>query len=112
MLRRCQYLVPASLVGRQVRGLLGASELVVLNGRRQVAGHQRFNRRGSNLITRVPGAELMVLHRGAPQRHPQIHRRSPWRGLDEVEVATQEMGSTGAIIKPTTPRLHDLTLAE
>lgn len=63
--RRCQYSVPASLVGRRVRVLLGASELVIFDGRRQVACHQRSNRRGSmtlvldhylEVLARKPGA--------------------------------------------------------
>jgi transposase len=63
--RRCQYSVPASLVGRRVRVLLGASELVIFDGRRQVAHHQRSNRRGSmtlvldhylEVLARKPGA--------------------------------------------------------
>jgi hypothetical protein len=59
--RRCQYSVPASLVGRRVRVLLGASELVVFDGRRQVACHQRSNRRGS--MTLVLDHYLEVLWR-------------------------------------------------
>ena len=59
--RRCQYSVPASLVGRRVRVLLGASELVVFDGRRQVAWHQRSNRRGS--MTLVLDHYLEVLWR-------------------------------------------------
>jgi transposase len=59
--RRCQYSVPASLVGRRVRVLLGASELVIFDGRRQVAHHQRSNRRGS--MTLVLDHYLEVLWR-------------------------------------------------
>ncbi len=59
--RRCQYSVPASLVGRRVRVLLGASELVIFEGRRQVAHHQRSNRRGS--MTLVLDHYLEVLWR-------------------------------------------------
>lgn len=59
--RRCQYSVPASLVGRRIRVLLGASELVAFDGRRQVAWHQRSNRRGS--MTLVLDHYLEVLWR-------------------------------------------------
>ncbi len=59
--RRCQYSVPASLVGRRVRVLLGASELVIFEGRRHVAHHQRSNRRGS--MTLVLDHYLEVLWR-------------------------------------------------
>ena len=48
--RCCRYSVPASLVGRRVRVLLGASELVVLDGRRQVARHDRSTRKGSTTL--------------------------------------------------------------
>jgi transposase len=63
--RSIRYSVPASLVGRQVRVLLGASELTVFAGRRQVAHHQRSNRKGSmvlvldhylEVLRRKPGA--------------------------------------------------------
>lgn len=63
--RCCRYSVPASLVGRRVRVLLGASELVVLDGRRRVARHERSTRKGSTtlvldhyleVLRRKPGA--------------------------------------------------------
>jgi hypothetical protein len=44
------YSVPASLVGRQVRVLLGASQLQVFDGHRQVAVHQRSNRKASTTL--------------------------------------------------------------
>jgi hypothetical protein len=63
--RCCRYSVPASLVGRRVRVLLGASRLEVFDGRRPVAVHQRSNRKGSmtlvldhylEVLARKPGA--------------------------------------------------------
>ncbi|MDF3051731.1 MAG: family transposase [Pseudonocardia sp.] len=48
--RCCRYSVPASLVGRRVRVLLGASALQVFDGRRLVAVHQRSNRKGSTIL--------------------------------------------------------------
>jgi hypothetical protein len=48
--RCCRYSVPASLVGRRLRVLLGASELVVLDGRRPVARHERSTRKGSTTL--------------------------------------------------------------
>ncbi|MGH3966416.1 MAG: IS21 family transposase [Pseudonocardiaceae bacterium] len=63
--RCCHYSVPASLVGRRVRVLLRASYLVVLEGRREVARHERSTRKGSTtlvldhyleVLRRKPGA--------------------------------------------------------
>jgi transposase len=59
--RCCRYSVPASLVGRRVRVLLGASQLSVFDGGRQVAWHQRSNRKGS--MTLVLDHYLEVLRR-------------------------------------------------
>jgi len=59
---RCsRYSVPASLAGRRVRVLLGASQLTVFDGSRQVAHHQRSNRKGS--MTLVLDHYLEVLRR-------------------------------------------------
>ncbi|MGH3548163.1 MAG: IS21 family transposase [Pseudonocardiaceae bacterium] len=63
--RCCHYSVPASLVGRRVRVLLRASDLVVLDDRREVARHERSSRKGSTtlvldhyleVLRRKPGA--------------------------------------------------------
>lgn len=59
--RCCRYSVPASLVGRRVRVLLGASALEVFDGRVLVAVHQRSNRKGS--MTLVLDHYLEVLRR-------------------------------------------------
>jgi len=59
--RCCRYSVPASLVGRQVRVLLSASDLVIFDGRHQVAHHERSNRKGS--MTLVLDHYLEVLRR-------------------------------------------------
>jgi hypothetical protein len=59
--RCCRYSVPASLVGRKVRVLLGASQLRVFDGRCEVAVHQRSNRKGS--MTLVLDHYLEVLRR-------------------------------------------------
>ncbi|WP_345516438.1 IS21 family transposase, partial [Phytohabitans houttuyneae] len=62
---RCYYSVPAGLIGRQVRVLLRASELVIFDGRREVARHARSVVKGSQTLvldhylevfTRKPGA--------------------------------------------------------
>ena len=63
--RQCRYSVPAGLIGRRVRVSLRASELVVFDGRREVARHERLIRRGGQalqldhyleILTRKPGA--------------------------------------------------------
>ena len=63
--RQCQYSVPARLIGRRVRVLLRATEVLVFDGRRQVAVHARATVRGSatlqldhylEVLSRKPGA--------------------------------------------------------
>ena len=57
--------MPARLVGRRVRALLRAGELIVFDGRAEVARHERATRRGQQtlvldhyleVLTRKPGA--------------------------------------------------------
>jgi len=63
--RGAHYSVPVRLIGRRVRVRLSASDLVVLDGQREVARHARSVRRGSQtllldhyleVLTRKPGA--------------------------------------------------------
>jgi hypothetical protein len=63
--RQCHYSVPVRLVGRRVRVVLRASELVIYDGRAEVARHERVTTRyGSRLeldhyleaLVRKPGA--------------------------------------------------------
>ncbi len=63
--RQCHYSVPAHLIGHRVRAVLRASELVLFEGRDQVARHERATVRGSQslnldhyleVLTRKPGA--------------------------------------------------------
>lgn len=63
--RQCHYSVPAGLIGRRVRVLLRADELVIFEGRREVARHERSTVRGSatlvldhylEVLARKPGA--------------------------------------------------------
>lgn len=63
--RQCLYSVPARLIGRRVRVLLRATEVLVFDGRRHVATHARATVRGSQslqldhyleVLTRKPGA--------------------------------------------------------
>jgi hypothetical protein len=48
--RMNRYSVPARLIGRQVRVLLHASELVVYDGRAEVARHERLAGRGGSRL--------------------------------------------------------------
>ncbi len=57
--RQCQYSVPARFVGRQVRVLLRATTVVVFDGPRLVAQHERSTVRGS--VTLVLDHYLEVL---------------------------------------------------
>lgn len=50
MVRQCLYSVPARLIGRRVRVELSASELVVVEGGRQVARHERVVARGGRVL--------------------------------------------------------------
>lgn len=63
--RQCHYSVPVGLIGRTVRVSLRASELVIFDGRREVAHHARLVRKGTQalvldhyleVLTRKPGA--------------------------------------------------------
>jgi len=65
MVRQCHYSVPARLIGRRVRVLLRASEVVVFDGRAEVARHERCTNRGEptlvldhylEVLARKPGA--------------------------------------------------------
>jgi transposase len=48
--RMNRYSVPVSLIGRQVRVLLHASELVIYDGRAEVARHERLSTRGGSRL--------------------------------------------------------------
>ena len=50
MVRQCLYSVPVRLIGRRVRVELSASELVVVEGGRQVARHERVVARGGRVL--------------------------------------------------------------
>jgi len=76
--RQCQYSVPARLIGQRVRVLLRAAEVLVFDGRRQVAAHARATVRGSQVLVldhylevlarkpgALPGATALAQARGA-----------------------------------------------
>lgn len=63
--RQCHYSVPASLVGRTVRVSLRASQLVICDGRREVARHPRLTRKGAQSLTLDHYLEVLVRKPGA-----------------------------------------------
>ncbi|MFD7031550.1 hypothetical protein ACFWAR_26335 [Streptomyces sp. NPDC059917] len=52
--RVCRYSVPARFIGRTVRVVLRSSDLVVCNGRTEIAGHPRLTAKGAHRATRLP----------------------------------------------------------
>src|SRR5205823_10826824 len=61
MVRQCQYSVPARLIGHRARVRLGASQLVVFDGRAEAARHERSTARGGQVL--VLDHYLEVVHR-------------------------------------------------
>jgi hypothetical protein len=65
--RQCHYSVPAKLIGRRVRVVLGAQDLQVFDGRREVARHERSTVRGSATLLLDHYLEVLVRKPGALQ---------------------------------------------
>lgn len=65
MVRRCLYSVPARFIGRRVRVRLGASELVVFDGRAEIARHARWVQKGSQTLQLDHYLEVLVRKPGA-----------------------------------------------
>ncbi len=63
--RQCHYSVPARLIGHRVRVVLRASELVVFEGRKQVAAHERAVIRGAQCLVLDHYLEVLVRKPGA-----------------------------------------------
>jgi len=63
--RQCHYSVPAALIGRNVRVSLRASELVIFDGRREVARHPRIVRKGAQSLVLDHYLEVLVRKPGA-----------------------------------------------
>jgi len=63
--RQCHYSVPARLIGHRVRVVLRASELLVFEGRVQVAAHERATVRGSQSLNLDHYLEVLVRKPGA-----------------------------------------------
>jgi hypothetical protein len=60
-----KYSVPARMVGRQARVLLNASDLVVFDGRTEIARHERLMTKGSTRIDLDHYLEVLLRKPGA-----------------------------------------------
>jgi transposase len=65
MVRMCRYSVPARLIGRNVRVQLGASEVVVFDGRTPVARHERSAAKGGHVLVLDHYLEILQRKPGA-----------------------------------------------
>ena len=65
MVRCCQYSVPARLIGRRVTVRLSGSELVVFDGRTEVARHERCVVKGGRVLVLDHYLEVLVRKPGA-----------------------------------------------
>jgi len=63
--RQCHYSVPAHLIGHRVRAVLRASELLLFQGRVQVARHERATVRGSQTLNLDHYLEVLIRKPGA-----------------------------------------------
>jgi transposase len=63
--RQARYSVPARLIGRRVRVLLGASELIVFDGRLEVARHARSARKFTDTLVLDHYLEVLLHKPGA-----------------------------------------------
>lgn len=63
--RQCQYSVPVRYVGRQLRVLLRATQVLVYDGPRQVAEHERSTVRGSVTLVLDHYLEVLAYKPGA-----------------------------------------------
>jgi Mu transposase-like protein len=63
--RQCRYSVPAKLIGRRVRVLLRATEVLVFDGARHVATHPRASARGGEVLNLDHYLEVLARKPGA-----------------------------------------------
>lgn len=63
--RQCHYSVPIYLIGRTVRVSLQASEVVIYDGRREIARHQRLTRKGAQTLVLDHYLEVLAHKPGA-----------------------------------------------
>jgi transposase len=70
-IRQAKYSVPASLIGRRVRALLRASEVLIFDGRRLVARHERVAVRNGQAVVWTTTSRSS----GQARRSRRLHRR-------------------------------------
>ncbi|WP_239591662.1 IS21 family transposase [Mycolicibacterium tusciae] len=63
--RTCRYSVPVRLIGRRVRVLLRASELLIFDGGAQIARHQRCTTKGGSVLLLDHYLEVLARKPGA-----------------------------------------------
>lgn len=63
--RQCQYSVPARFIGHRVRVHLGASQLIVFDGRAEVGRHERSTERGGHVLVLDHYLEVLQRKPGA-----------------------------------------------
>lgn len=63
--RQCHYSVPARFIGHRVRVQLGASSVVVFDGRNEVARHERSTNRGAQILLLDHYLEILQRKPGA-----------------------------------------------
>jgi hypothetical protein len=68
--RMNKYSVPARMVGRQARVLLNASDLVVFDGRTEIARHERLMTKGSTRVDLDHYLEVLLRKPGVPTVTP------------------------------------------
>src|SRR3546814_15838119 len=69
--RMNKYSVPACMVGRQVRVLLHASDLVVFDGQTEIARHDRLLSKGITLFYLSNSLDVLLRNTGSLLRHPR-----------------------------------------
>jgi transposase len=65
MIRNVQYSVPARLINRRVRVILRSNEVIVFDGRTEVARHERSSRKGSQILLLDHYLEVLKYKPGA-----------------------------------------------
>lgn len=65
MVRNVQYSVPARFINRRVRVTLRSNEVIVLDGRTEVARHERSSRKGSQILVLDHYLEVLRYKPGA-----------------------------------------------
>src|SRR3954454_19373329 len=105
--RQCHYSVPTRLIGHRVRAVLRASELLLFQGRVQVARHERATVRGSQSLNLDHYLEVLVRKPGASGRCVQLKLRS-WLISSALRGCPRR--TTGAISSRGRPAHLSVTL--